>query len=330
MCLVSVLVPIYGVEQYIERCARSLFEQTYPNIEFVFVNDCTRDRSIEILLQVLKDYPHRAEMVKLISHDCNRGIASTRNTAMNNATGEFVSYVDSDDWLEPNAIELLVKRQIETRADIVSGNMYIHSHEGVIEFVQPKYDNKEQMLLMQFPPTHDHDLFRRIIRRSLYEDNSIRCIDGCDMGEDRYLMVQLCYLAKEISTTNDFVYNYNTYNSNSYTHQIQPEKRLALIEQSLNNYLGIRRFLCDKEETLFQGTTKYVVVFIESLLKLSIRHRRKDLYRRVVKIIGENEDCMNVMRWKKKGVKNRIKHNYHYLVVKDCSKKLVRRIQSVL
>ena len=199
MCLVSVLVPIYGVEQYIERCARSLFEQTYPNIEFVFVNDCTRDRSVEILMQVLKDYPHRAEMVKLINHDSNRGIASTRNTALENATGEFVFYVDSDDWTEIEAIESLVKKQKETNADIVSGNMYIHSHQGVTKFFQPEYDGKEQMILMQFPSTHDHDLFRRIVRRSLFEDHCIRCIEGCNMAEDRYIMVQLCFYAKMVS-----------------------------------------------------------------------------------------------------------------------------------
>ena len=330
MCLVSVLVPIYGVEQYIERCARSLFEQTYPNIEFVFVNDCTRDRSVEILMQVLKDYPHRAEMVKLINHDSNRGIASTRNTALNNATGEFVSYVDSDDWLEPNAIELLVKRQIETGSDIVTGNLFIHKDKTIIKYTEPHYDNKEQMVLMQFPPTHEHDLFRRIIRRSLFEDNHIRCIEGCNMAEDRYMMVQLCYFAKGVSAIDDFVYHYNMNNSDSYTHQTQLDKKLLLLEQSLNNYLGIRSFLSDKEEVLLQGTTQYVVGFLNPLIQLSLKHKKKDLYQRMTKIIGDNEDCMIMMGWEKKGIRNWVLHNYHYLLMRDCKRRLVWGLSSAI
>ena len=63
---VSILVPVYGVEKYIERCARSLFEQTYDNIEYIFVDDCTKDRSIGILQKVLEDYPNRKNQVKIL------------------------------------------------------------------------------------------------------------------------------------------------------------------------------------------------------------------------------------------------------------------------
>lgn len=66
---VSILVPVYGVEKYIERCARSLFEQTYDNIEYIFVDDCTKDRSIEILQKVLEDYPNRKNQVKILNHE---------------------------------------------------------------------------------------------------------------------------------------------------------------------------------------------------------------------------------------------------------------------
>lgn len=328
MYKVSILVPIYGVESYIERCARSLFEQTYPNLEYVFVNDCTPDRSVDILKRLIDEYPERKPFVKIINHESNLGIAATRNTALDNVTGEFVSHVDSDDWLEPNAIELLVKRQVETKADIVSGNMYIHGHESVTEFVQPQYDNKEQMVLMQFPPTHDHDIFRRIIRRSLYEENHIRCIEGNDMGEDRYQMVQLCYFAKGVSAIDDFVYHYNSNNSDSYTHQIQKEKQVLLFEQGLNNWLGIRRFLYDKEKVFLQGTTEFTVKIMKALIPLSLKQKNRTLYHRLVKTIYDNEDCMKMIGWESKGVRNRILHNYHYLLVRDHVKKFSRRLQN--
>ena len=82
MYKVSIVVPIFGVEKYIERCARSLFEQTYDKIEFIFVNDCTNDSSIVILHKVIKDYPIRHRDIKVISHESNRGLAAARNTGL--------------------------------------------------------------------------------------------------------------------------------------------------------------------------------------------------------------------------------------------------------
>ena len=77
---VSILVPVYKVENYIERCAHSVFEQTYPNIEYIFVDDCTPDRSIEVLERVMKDYPERAKHVKIVHFEKNKGVAVVRNT----------------------------------------------------------------------------------------------------------------------------------------------------------------------------------------------------------------------------------------------------------
>lgn len=73
MLKVSIAIPVYGVEKFIERCACSVFEQTYKNIEYLFVNDCTKDKSIEILQSVIKKYPHREPHVKIINHGVNRG-----------------------------------------------------------------------------------------------------------------------------------------------------------------------------------------------------------------------------------------------------------------
>ena len=79
---VTVAVPIYGVEKYIERCAVSLFEQTYSNIEYIFVNDCTCDNSMGILKSILDKYPERKKQVKIIVHEQNKGLGAARNTAI--------------------------------------------------------------------------------------------------------------------------------------------------------------------------------------------------------------------------------------------------------
>ena len=117
---VSICVPIYGVEKYIERCAISLFEQTYKNIEYIFVNDCTQDNSIDVLKSIIEKYPVRKNCVRIINHERNKGLGAARNTAITNATGMFIMHVDSDDYVEKDIVERLVKKQNENNSDIVT------------------------------------------------------------------------------------------------------------------------------------------------------------------------------------------------------------------
>ena len=117
---VSVCIPVYGVEKYIEKCARSLFEQTMQDgIEFIFVNDCTKDRSIEILEQVLAEYPHRKEQTGIIHHEKNRGLVAARNTGLLHASGEYIIHCDSDDWVELDMYEKMYLAAKENDADMV-------------------------------------------------------------------------------------------------------------------------------------------------------------------------------------------------------------------
>ncbi len=92
--LVSVIVPVYGVEAYIEQCARSILGQTYPALECIFVNDGTPDRSMDILAEVVKDFP--ARNVVIVNKE-NGGLPHARWSGLEAATGEYVMHVDSDD-----------------------------------------------------------------------------------------------------------------------------------------------------------------------------------------------------------------------------------------
>ena len=111
--LVSVIVPIYGVEPYIEKCARSLFEQSLENMEFIFVNDCTPDKSVEILRQVIEDYPRRYLQIQIIEHEENRGLAMARNSGLLIAKGEYIIHCDSDDWVELDMYEEMYEKALE-------------------------------------------------------------------------------------------------------------------------------------------------------------------------------------------------------------------------
>lgn len=216
MYKVSILVPIYGVEQYIERCARSLFEQTYQNLEYVFVNDCSPDRSLELLLNVITDYPQRKDAVRIVSHEKNRGLAAARNTALEYATGVFISHVDSDDWVDPQMIECLVSRQLETDADIVSCDALIHGSDGERYLEESDYGSKDEMMRRILQLSMDHVIWRRLIRLSLYKANDIHLVEGANIGEDHYTLPRLLFYADSFARCKRVLYHYNCLNEHSY------------------------------------------------------------------------------------------------------------------
>jgi glycosyltransferase involved in cell wall biosynthesis len=121
---VSILIPVYGVEKYIEKCAHSVFSQTFERIEYVFVDDCTKDGSVDKLQQVLELYPARKSSTRIIKHEKNRGVAAARQTAIDAATGDYLLFVDSDDYIEKNMVELLYKKAFEKNADIFFVNFF--------------------------------------------------------------------------------------------------------------------------------------------------------------------------------------------------------------
>ena len=213
---VSILVPVYSVQRFIERCARSLFEQTFSDIEYVFVDDASPDNSISIVKSICEDYPIRKQHIHFINNATNRGISAVRNIAIENCTGDFVSFVDSDDYLEKDAIEQLVAVQKETNADIVSGNAIQHTLLGDNLIQEPDYLGKEEMLRNLVSQMLYHDIWGRLIRRSLFFDYHIRAEEGTNVGEDWQLLVQLVYYSSGIAKLNRPIYHYYCMNTNSY------------------------------------------------------------------------------------------------------------------
>lgn len=215
---VSILVPIYNVERYIERCAITLFEQTYANIEYIFVNDCTKDKSIEILQTVIDRYPDRKNSIQIINHELNRGIAAVRNTALNNATGEFIIWVDSDDYIEIQTIEKCINIINRTNADIVVyGSRSIYNDK----------ETKQSYKISNNATDYICDILRRetstsiwgkMYKHSLFLDNKIFAVEGCDSGEDYFLNICASYYAKKIIAIDEIFYNYDRTNDSSITH----------------------------------------------------------------------------------------------------------------
>lgn len=216
MTKVSILIPVYNVRDYILKCLISVSNQSYSGkIECIIVDDCGSDDSMKIVDQFISNYKGPIDF-KVIHHKQNRGLAAARNTGVARATGEFVSHLDSDDWLEPSAVELLVSKQVETNADIVSGNALAHYNNFTLEMPEPDYSGPLDMVHSTIRLTMDHVIWRRLIRRSLYTENGIRAIEGVNIGEDHHTLPRLVYFAKIIAKVDSIVYNYNCMNPTSY------------------------------------------------------------------------------------------------------------------
>ena len=215
---ISILVPVYGVEKYIKKCAESLFSQDYPNIEFIFVNDCTLDKSIEVLHEVLSRYPHRTDQVKIITHDFNRGLSTARNTALDHSTGEYLLPIDSDDYLSsPYAVTTLVELALKNNADVVFYDMQlIYPNKSFIYHTHMPTNYKEltqKLISRELSLT----LWGGLYKRELFTKYDIRSIPEISMGEDYVVKTRLAYYMRKIIYCNEPFYCYNQINSEAIT-----------------------------------------------------------------------------------------------------------------
>lgn len=116
---VSIIIPIYNAEKYLKRCLDSVINQTYKNIEIICINDGSKDNS----LNILKEYAKKDRRIIIIDNE-NKGVSSARNEGIKKSTGEYITFVDSDDWLEVDAVEILYNTILEKNVDVVRSNYY--------------------------------------------------------------------------------------------------------------------------------------------------------------------------------------------------------------
>ena len=127
MYKVSVLIPVYNVEKYIERCLVSVLENTIiSDCQIVLINDCSTDNSMMEVNKVLQRYPDLINNVIIDNHDKNQGIACTRNDLLQKAFGEYLIFVDSDDYIEKGYLEKLYTTAKQNDSDIVECDFFIH------------------------------------------------------------------------------------------------------------------------------------------------------------------------------------------------------------
>ena len=282
MVKVSVLVPYYNARDFIARCARAIFEQTYHNIECIFVDDCSPDNSIGILENVLKDYPQRKEQVKIIKHECNKGVSAARNTALRNSSGEFAIFVDSDDDMPRDAVEKLVKRQLDTGADIVTGQVVRHYDNKVSIIERPHFYDHDDFVEDMIKPSLNHTLWGRLIRKSLYIEHNIQAKEGINIGEDMQIMVQLAFYANKCESLWEVVYYYDCTNELSCMNQYDLDNIHRLIQDTASMEI-VRDFFVGKSDRFLNQAEGYLRDYYLKLLRYYGRSKKKSYFEGIQK-----------------------------------------------
>ena len=263
---VSVIVLVYGVEEYIEKCARSLFGQTMEDLEFIIVDDCTPDRSMEILYSVLEDYPRRKDQVKVIHNEVNRGQAYSRRVGVEAATGEYIIHCDSDDWVDLDMYAKMYSKARECNLDLVICQLAAvdHGHTDVIACSIGSEDILGDIIKGCMSPSLMNKLFSRMV----YEKGVV--YPRCNYSEDYAMTAQL------VSNCTSFEYLYEPL-----YYYLAREGSISDIQTSIQKTLQIKESL-DLVITSLEARgldMKYrdAILYAKSLLKYSaIPLPRKD------------------------------------------------------
>lgn len=213
---VSIAIPIYNCENYIAQCAKSLFEQTHKNIEYIFVDDNSPDNSIEILQKIIKKYPEREGQINIIRLESNKGLAYSRKVAIENMNGSYCAFCDSDDWLENNFIELSLNEANRTDADILVSPFYINKPNK--EYIDNNFKDSS-FDLNNIPLNVLHfSLANKLFRSSIFKAHpDIRGLEGVNCWEDFGVMSRLFSLGYKVVIYNIPFYHYRKFNHHSLT-----------------------------------------------------------------------------------------------------------------
>ena len=322
---ISLLVPIYNVEKYIERCVISLFEQTYDNIEYVFVNDCTRDDSVRVLEDVISRYPHRKQSIIIVSHEKNRGLAAARNTGLANSTGEFISHVDSDDYMEHNAVELLVNKQLSTDADIVTGLSVMHTHDRDV-LLYPYSKDEEDVLLYMI--SENHCIWNRLIRKSLYEQHGISTMEGVNYSEDYWVLSRLAYYASSFSFVDEVIYHYDCTREGSYMAINRGGINKKMIDDIIFTDDKVIEFFKDKKPIYCETATRESAKFVERYLRIAAREGETAVFKKLLaKLNTFDQKYWPAIGWNN-GIRRAMSQSYYSCKVMDFGMRVYYKIES--
>lgn len=235
------------------------------------------DNSVNVLKRVLEEYPLRKSQTRIIEHKENKGLAGSRLTGLQNATGEYVWCVDSDDYVEKNAVEVLLPYMLDDY-DFISFNYFLNDGKTTTKF-ESKELNVENLLTNRIPPS----IWKCVVKRDLYYNNGIWPVVGINVSEDYLLTARLFLLAqKKILLDKEFLYYYNISNLDSYMNNMKESS----FENCVDSALIIYDFYRNKEK-LFLYKKQLVYMLAVNYMRLIKVNQYNTRCSKLAHLIGE-------------------------------------------
>lgn len=227
---VSIIIPIYNSINYLEKCIDSLMQQSLNNIEFIFVDDKSTDGSLNKLKELLSNYTDKH--YKIIEHATNLGSAQSRNSGLEKAEGEYIGWMDSDDYIDVNMYKALYDRAKKENYDLVWCDFLLVFNKDIQQKNQDYSTNNLEFMNGLINNEIQGMLWNKIMRSDIIRENKITFINGANMGEDRAFLFKFLYYSTKISHLKGYYYYYDQTNSAALTRDL---KSIRIYEEIANN-----------------------------------------------------------------------------------------------
>lgn len=253
--MVSIIIPAYNAEKHIEQCIDSIISQTYKNIEVIIVNDGSTDNT----LAICEKYAKEDKRIKIVKKK-NEGVSKARNDGIKIATGKYIMFIDSDDYIDDDYIEIMRKNIVEKKADLVISN-YTRDKNGVKEKIY--FDLKNDDDNITFPAVlneyitgfYFNSIWKTIIKKNIIEDNKIQFDSTMKFGEDAVFSLKVYKNSNKTILIKNYGYHYVD-NETSVTNTRTMNKR---IQNAIDNF------------KLYDHITKYIELTKEEQILLNDR-----------------------------------------------------------
>ena len=293
---VSIIVPVYNAMKYIEECFLSIVNQSYENIETLFINDCSPDNSISILQSLISQYPNKN--IKIINNEVNSGTAISRNNGINYATGDYIFFMDDDDTITSECISLLVNTAIEyNNPDIVCPNVhcptYNYKATDTIKYHNNNYDIRLSYFHHEWYEMPWNKLISRnfIVKNKLYFENIYY--------EDTPWSLHTVLTASSLVLLPNYTYKFRLSEGQKTASSNVPK----IIDDQIISYESMKR-LCSSyqkngEDIIFyfiEITTNHLLLITGNYFyKNQTSKHKKDTYRRI-RNLTENHSTLRAIR----------------------------------
>lgn len=304
MCKISVIIPAYNAQEYIQNAIESAKNQTLKDIEIILVDDGSTDDTFEIC----KRYSISDKRIKVIHQD-NKGISAARNIGIDNATGEYISFLDSDDTIELSMFEELYNCSIkygEDKPDFIdcginmlnlnlgTKNLIMHKHPKNIKFDRQYLINKVIPPMINISNNENEFIFpfvwNKIFKSSVISDNNLRFNEELKQWEDRPFLVQFLHKANSAVFYDKYFYNYITRNQLSLSTKYN-DNEFETILYTFNLYRELFGNLYNFNN---EYTIRYTIKTISSTInKIIHSNEEKNKNDKIIKILSNND----VLEW---------------------------------